>query len=92
MHYALQTLDRYLHDAQFTIHTDRTPLKYLLNFPMQNKKIQMWALSIAGYKCQIEYVPGPHNVLAGLLSRMPEEIETPAAEQLANVIEGNDQM
>ena len=71
-HYALQKLDHYLHNAQFTIRTDHRPLKHLLNSPMQNKKIQMWALGIAGYNCQIEYIPGSSNILADLLSRPPE--------------------
>ena len=35
---------------------------------MQNKKIQFWALSIAGYNCTIEYIAGTENVCADLLS------------------------
>jgi len=38
IHYALQKLDHYLHDAEFTIKTDHKPLKYILESPMQNKK------------------------------------------------------
>ncbi|KAK3108120.1 hypothetical protein FSP39_001638 [Pinctada imbricata] len=38
---------------------------------MQNKKIQLWALSIAGYNCKIEYVKGEDNHCADLLSRIP---------------------
>ena len=72
IHYALQKLDHYLHNAQFVIRTDHQPLKYLLNSPMQNKKVQMWAMGMAGYNCQVEYIPGSTNVLADLLSRMPE--------------------
>ena len=50
IHFALQKLDYYLHNSQFVIRTDHKPLKYLLDSPMQNKKIQMWALSMSGYK------------------------------------------
>jgi len=71
IHYALQKLDHYLHNSEFVIRTDHKPLKYLLESPMQNKKIQMWALSIAGYNCRIEYIPGPQNTCADLLSRIP---------------------
>ena len=39
--------------------------------PMQNKKIQLWALSIEGYNAKIEYTEGKKNVCADLLSRMP---------------------
>ena len=41
IHFALQKLDYYLHYAQFIIKTDHKPLKYLLESPMQNKKIQL---------------------------------------------------
>ena len=36
---------------------------------MQNRKVQMWALSIAGYNCKIEYIEGATNTVADLLSR-----------------------
>lgn len=72
IYFALQKLDFYLHDAQFTIKTDHKPLKYLLEAPMQNKKIQMWALSISGYNCNIEYIAGTENSCADLLSRIPD--------------------
>ena len=40
---------------------------------MQNKKIQLWALSMAGYNCTIEYIAGTTNTCADLLSRRPDE-------------------
>ena len=73
IHYALQKLDHYLHNAQFIIKTDHRPLKYILDSPMQNKKIQLWALSIAGYNCKVEYIKGKENHCADLLSRVPPE-------------------
>ena len=72
IHFALQKLDQYLHNAEFVIRTDYKPLKYLLESPMKNKKIQMWALNISCYNCTINYIPGPQNVMADLLSRLPE--------------------
>ncbi len=68
IYYALQKLDAYLHGAKFTIKCDHLPLKYLLDSPMQNRKVQLWALSIAGYDCTIEYVRGTDNC-SDLLSR-----------------------
>lgn len=76
IYYSLQKLDYYLHNAEFTIKTDHKPLKYLLEAPMTNKRIQMWALSIAGYNCKIEYIPGSQNTCADLLSRHPLNVET----------------
>jgi hypothetical protein len=76
IHYALKKLDCYLHNASFTIRTDHKPLKYILESPMQNKKIQLWALSIAGYNCKVEYVAGTDSLVADLLSRMPSSAMT----------------
>ena len=41
---------------------------------MQNKKIQMWALSMSGYNCCIEYIEGATNTFADLLSRHPDKV------------------
>ena len=75
IHYALQKLDHYLHGAEFIIKTDHKPLKYLLESPMQNKKVQLWALGISGYNCKIEYISGAQNTCADLLSRSPPYAE-----------------
>ncbi|CAC5415434.1 unnamed protein product [Mytilus coruscus] len=75
IHYALQKLDHYLHNAEFTIKTDHKPLKYILESPMQNKKIQLWALGITGYNCKIEWLAGTENTIADYLSRRPNRIE-----------------
>ena len=75
IHFGLQKLDYYLHNAQFVIRTDHKPLKFLLESPMQNKKIQLWALSMSGYNCSIEYIAGPINTCADLLSRHPDNVQ-----------------
>jgi transposase InsO family protein len=82
IYYSLQKLDHYLHNAQFVIRTDHKPLKYLLDAPMQNKKIQRWALSIAGYDCKIEYIMGTENHCADLLSRLPHGPEDEQTETI----------
>ncbi|VDI66449.1 Hypothetical predicted protein [Mytilus galloprovincialis] len=73
IHYALQKLNHYLYNAEFVIKTDHKPLKYILESPMQNKKIQLWALNITGYNCKIQYIPGPQNVCADFMSRLPSD-------------------
>ena len=72
IHFALQKLDHYLHNSEFVIRTDHKPLKYMLESPMQNKKIQLWALGISGYNCRVEYIEGSSNSCADLLTRVPE--------------------
>ena len=74
IYYSLQKLDHYLHNAEFVIKCDHRPLKYLLDSPMQNKKISLWALSIAGYNCKIEFLKGTDNSVADLLSRVPANV------------------
>ena len=82
IHFALQKLDYCLHNAQSVIKTDHKPLKYLLESPMQNKKIQMWAMSMSVYNCSIEYIEGTTNRCAGLLSRHPDKVsETQNSEE-----------
>ena len=68
-------LDYYIHNAQFIIRIDHKPSKYLLESPMQNKKIQMWALRMSGYNCSIEYIAGTTNTCADLLSRHPDNVK-----------------
>ena len=80
IHFALQRLDHYLHNAEFVIRTDHKPLKYLLDAPMQNRKIQLWALGIAGYNCKIEYIAGKANTCADLLSRPVEAYNSVTAD------------
>ena len=82
IHYTLQKFHHYLYSASFTIYTDHRPLEYLLKSPMQNRKIQVWALAIAGYDCEIEYLPGKENVVADLLSR---STTAPAVEDVGPV-------
>ena len=90
IHYALQKLDHYLHNSQFVIKTDHQPLKYLLNSPMQNRKVQLWALGLAGYNATVEYIPGEKNVLADLLSRLPDDSPSPPDDQNAEPREISD--
>lgn len=69
--FATDKLDHYLHNAEFVIKTDHKPLKYLLSSPMQNKKVQLWALDISSYNCKIEYIEGKKNTCGDFLSRLP---------------------
>ena len=77
IHYALQKLDFFLHNSKFTIRTDHMPLRQLLSSPMQNRKVQTWALNISGYNCSIEYIKGRDNTCADLLSRAPSSSNPP---------------
>ena len=70
INYALQKLDHCVNGSEFVIRTDHAPLKYILEKPIQNKKIQRYALSIVGYNCRIEYISGRDNSCADALPRV----------------------
>ena len=72
--YALQKLHHFLHNSKFTIYTDHNPLQYLLKGDIRNKRIQQWALAIAGYDCEIQYIKGSMNNVADFLSRTPVQV------------------
>ena len=90
IHYTLQKLNYYLQIGRFIIKTDHKCLKYLLESPMQKQKSQLWALGMAGYNCNIEYIAGTKNLCANLLSRKPNgehhKIETQPFEFDINAI------
>ena len=81
IHFALQKLDYYLHNARFVIKTDHKPLKYILDSPIQNKKISLWALGMSGYNCSVEYIAGTENTCADLLSRKPDSGQVEGEEE-----------
>ena len=69
--YALQKLRAYLYGAQFVVYTDHKPLLCLFSKSMNNTKIQRWAILLAEYGAAIKYRPGPNNIRADMLSRLP---------------------
>ena len=72
LNYALGKLNHYLQDASFVCKTDHQPLIYLLQSDFKNKKVARWALNIMQYNTSIEYLPGGKNVIADMLSRLPD--------------------
>lgn len=58
---ALEKFDPYIHGCTVTLFTDHKPCIYLLSSPMQNRKIQQWALSISGYDVTIKWLAGKRN-------------------------------
>jgi len=65
IHYTLQKLEDYLNNAVFVVKADHKPLKYILDSPMQNKKIQLRIQLQGGiYRRK-------NNCYADSLSRLP---------------------
>ena len=60
------------------IKTDCKPLRELLESDIKNKRIALWSLSIAAYKCRIEFLEGSKNSVADLLSKVPKDPNLPS--------------
>ena len=72
--YALQKLDQYLHESEFVIRTGHKSLNYIMESPIQNKKIQHWTTNLQGYNCTIEYIEGRMHVCVDMLSGLQHPI------------------
>ena len=56
--------------AKFTILTDHEPLISLFQIEEANTKIQGWAVLIAEFGADIQYMEGHNNVMTDMLSRL----------------------
>ena len=60
----------YLQYQPFTIHTDNTPLTYILMTPNLEVLGHHWIAALAGYNMKLEYLKGSDNKVADALSRV----------------------
>ena len=83
IHHSLEKLNSWISCSQILVRTDHQPLKYLLNSETGsfNRKINSWALTMASYNIDVEYLPGKQNLIADLLSRRPKSSTETAEEE-----------
>ena len=83
IHHSLEKLNSWISCSQILVRTDHQPLKYLLNSETGsfNRKINSWALTMASYNIDVEYLPGKQNLIADLLSRRPKGSTETAEEE-----------
>ena len=86
IHYSLNKLHFYLHNAEFVIKTDHKPLEYLFTAFTNSRRITAWAVNVNSYRCRLEYLPGTANICADLLSRSSPR-EDKDAEQIPDISE-----
>lgn len=61
----------WLRGHKFTVWTDNNPLKYILTKPRLDACEQRWVAKLAPFDFDIQYILGPKNVVADVLSREP---------------------
>ena len=69
--FAINKLRPYLYGARFVIYTDHQPLRGFFTKPMNNSRIQRWAILLAEFHAEIRYLPGKRNCRADMVSRIP---------------------
>ena len=79
--FSLEKLRPIIIGTDITVYTDHKPLKDLFTSEMKNTRIQRWAIIMGEYNCKIEYISGPQNVAADMLSRLQG---TPVANDLSD--------
>ena len=73
--YSLEKLRPIVIGTDITVYTDHKPLKHLFTSEMKNPRIQRWAIILGEYNCKIEYISGPKNVAADMMSRLSNTTE-----------------
>ena len=74
----VKSYHQYLANSHFTIYTDHSALKYLMNIKISTGRLARWALILQGYNYTVIHRPGKINSAADAISRIeyPTDIDT----------------
>lgn len=86
--HALRAFRGYIYGAKLIIHTDHSPLTFLMKQSETNPKLARWLLEIATYDVHFTHVKGAKNTVADCLSRLEtENLDPKTLEELRDKIE-----
>jgi hypothetical protein len=90
--FALQKFHMYLYGKHFTILTDNKPVEHIMgpesSIPkLAAQRLQQWALVLAAYDYDLQYVSSKQNLLADALSRLPDPVTETEESSLYHVEE-----
>ena len=69
--YSLKKLEHLIRDVHFTLRTDHKNLIYINEGG--SEKVRRWKMDIQAFDFDLEYIPGPDNVVADHFSRLVED-------------------
>jgi len=77
--YAFKKFEHLIRDIHFTLRTDHRNLTYIND--SMSPKVRRWKLLVQEYDFDIEYIPGPDNIIGDALSRLVKKAN-PATEKM----------
>ncbi len=84
-HEGLKNFRSYLYGGECVVFTDHKAIEYLRNTENPSQRLAKWQYSLMGeIDWKVKYVPGPKNVVADMLSRIPDFSDSASESDVLN--------
>ncbi|CAF0997136.1 unnamed protein product [Brachionus calyciflorus] len=70
---SIEYFHQYLYGKFFIVYTDHQPLTWILHKTNTHPRLERWLIRLSQYNFEIMYKPGKDNIVADMLSRLPDE-------------------